>query len=178
MTFLLCFSGQIGSGKSSVSIAVADALGWKRIGFGDYLRAEIVRKEGDPTSREALQELGQSRVDTDPVGFCRDVLDFGGFVVDEGFVIDGIRHVDIYDILAELASPATARLIFLQAGKIVRAGRVQPRRDHEDLARAEQHRVEAELGEELPERADAVIDAELSFDTVVNACIDRAKTWS
>lgn len=178
MTLLLCFSGQIGSGKSSVSIAVADALGWKRTGFGDYLRAEIVHSGGHPGAREALQELGQSRVDADPVAFCRDVLDFGGFVADEGFVIDGIRHVGIYDVLVDLAAPASARLIFLQAGNITRAARVQPRSDHEDLVRAELHRVEAELGNELPQRADAVINAELSFDEVVAACIDRAKTWS
>jgi cytidylate kinase len=43
MTLLLCFSGQIGSGKSSASIAVAEALGWKRTGFGDYLRSERSR---------------------------------------------------------------------------------------------------------------------------------------
>jgi gluconate kinase len=178
MTLLLCFSGQIGSGKSSVSVAVAEVLDWKRTGFGDYLRAEIVRRGGDPTSREALQDLGQSRVHADPVAFCRDVLDFGGFAPDECFIVDGVRHVGIYDILADLASPATARLIFLQVGNITRAMRVQARRNHEDLARADLHRVEAESRDALPRRADAVIDAERSFDEVVAACIDTARGWS
>ena len=43
MSVLLCFSGQIGSGKSSVSAAVAEALRWRRTGFGVYLRGEIAR---------------------------------------------------------------------------------------------------------------------------------------
>ena len=79
MSLLICFSGQIGSGKTSVSAAVAEALGWRRTGFGDYLRSEIERLGGDPSSRQALQDLGQKLVDEDPTAFCREVLLAGGF---------------------------------------------------------------------------------------------------
>ena len=78
MSLLLCFSGQIGSGKSSVSTAVAEVLGWRRTGFGDYLRGEIARLGGDPDDRKALQDLGQQRVEDDSTAFCRDVLVAGG----------------------------------------------------------------------------------------------------
>jgi hypothetical protein len=117
-------------------------------------------------------------VDADPVMFCQDVLDFGGFTPAASFIVDGIRHVYIYDILSGLAAPAAARLIFLQAAEATRTTRVEAREDREDLARADLHRVEAELRDALPRRADAVIDAERSFDEVVAACIDSARTWS
>jgi hypothetical protein len=168
----------MGRGMSSVSAAVAHALGWRRTGFGDYLRAEIAYRGGDSSSREALQDLGQSRVDADSVALCRDVLAFGDFTPAASFVVDGIRHVDIYEILTSLASPATARLIFLQAGNAIRTARVQARADRGDLMRADLHQVEAELRDALPRRADAVIDAECSFAEVVAACIDSVRAWS
>jgi hypothetical protein len=91
ISLILCFSGQIGSGKSSVSTAVAEALGWRRTGFGDYLRSEIARLGGDPNDRKSLQDLRQARVDANPVAFCRDVLSSAGFQPGDDFVIDGIR---------------------------------------------------------------------------------------
>ena len=99
MSLLICFSGQIGSGKSSVSCAVAHALGWRGPGFGDYLRAEIERAGGDPSSRQALQDLGQQRIEADAEGFCRDVLNAGGFILGEDFIVDGVRHFDMFKSL-------------------------------------------------------------------------------
>lgn len=177
MSLLLCFSGQIGSGKSSVSAAVAEALGWRRTGFGDYLRSEIRRLGGDPDERKALQELGQMRVDEDPVAFCRDVLAFGGFQQAEGFVIDGIRHTSIFEILAALSEPSQARLLFLDARETTRITRVRTRRDAQDFHRASKHRVEAELGSGLPQRADGTVSADQPFDRVVSSCLNLVQRW-
>lgn len=172
MNLLLCFSGQIGSGKSSVSTAVADALGWGRTGFGDYLRGEITRHGGDPDDRKALQDLGQARVDADAAAFCRDVLKAGGFQPGNDFVIDGIRHVNIFEIIKQVGLPSDAKLLFLGAGEMTRNARVQARADAFDFARASTHRVEAELREALPDRADAVIDADQTMDRVVSDCLE------
>jgi hypothetical protein len=177
MSLLLCFSGQIGSGKSSVSIAVADALGWRRTGFSEYLRGEIIRRGGDPNDREALQDLGQGRVDDDPVTFCRDVLSAGGFVPAADFVIDGVRHVRIFEILAEVSLPSQARLLFLGALETTRIGRVKGRADAQDFTRASTHRVEAELREALPQRADGIVNADQAFDRVVSDCLELVREW-
>jgi dephospho-CoA kinase len=177
MSLLLCFSGQIGSGKSSVSEAVAEVLGWRCTGFGGFLRAYIARIGGDPTSREALQELGQQRVDSDPEAFCRDVLESGGFRPGDDLVIDGVRHVDIFCILRQQAVPSSSRLIFLQASDAACIARVRTRSDHADLGRATGHRVEAQLRDALPEQADAVIDADCAFDEVVGNCLAAARSW-
>lgn len=177
MSLLLCFSGQIGSGKSSVSAAVAGALDCRRTGFGDYLRAEISRLGGKPDDRKALQDLGQERVDEDPSAFCRDVLAFGGFQTGEDFVIDGIRHVSIFEILAALSMPSQARLLFLGVHDMTRITRVSTRPDAQDFDRASQHRVEAELGSALPQRADGIVDADRPFDRVVSDCLNLVQGW-
>ena len=177
MSLLLCFSGQIGSGKSSVSTAVAEALGWRRTGFGDYLRSEISRLGGDPNDREALQNLGQIRVDADPAAFCRDVLVAGGFIAGDDFVIDGIRHVRIFEILADVGTPSQARLLFLGALEATRVARVEARADAQDFVRASTHRVEAELRDALPQRADGVVNADQSSDRVVSDCLELVRHW-
>lgn len=178
MSVLLCFSGQIGSGKSSVSAAVAEALRWRRTGFGDYLRGEIARRGGDPNDRQALQDLGQTRVDQDAMKFCRDVLTAGGFQPGDNFVIDGIRHVSIFEYLAQISKPTEAKLFFLSAGEATRSLRVQTRSDAGDFERASGHRVEAELREALPDRADAIIEADDALERVVADCLACVGTWT
>lgn len=177
MSLLLCFSGQIGSGKSSVSTAVAEALGWRRAGFGDYLRSEISRLGGDPNDREALQDLGQNRVDDNPEAFCRDVLNAGGFMPGDDFVIDGVRHVRIFRILAAVSAPSQARLLFLGALETTRIARVEARADARDFARASTHLAEAELCDALPQRADGTVNADQSLDRVVSDCLDIVQQW-
>ena len=177
MSLLLCFSGQIGSGKSSVSTAVAEALGWRRTGFGNFLRSEIVRLGGDPNDREALQDLGQRRVDEDPAAFCRDVLAAGGFHPGGDFIIDGVRHVRIFEVLADVGAPTQARLLFLGARDSTRLERVGARADAQDFDRASEHRVEAELRDALPDRADGVVDANQPLDRVVSDCLDLVRGW-
>ncbi|MBB4360622.1 dephospho-CoA kinase [Bradyrhizobium sp. CIR18] len=177
MSLLLCFSGQIGSGKSSVSKAVAAALGCRRTGFGDYLRSEIARLGGDPNDRKALQDLGQKRVEDDSAAFCRDVLAAGGFQAGEDFVIDGIRHVAIFERLAAVGNPSDVRLLYLVASETTRNVRVQSRDDAQDFVRASTHHVETELQDALPQRADAVIDANQPFDRVVADCLDLVRGW-
>lgn len=177
MSLLLCFSGQIGSGKTSVGVAVAEELNWRSAGFGDYLRSEVARLGGSPDDRKALQDLGQKRVEEDPIAFCRDVLVFGGFQPGDDFVMDGIRHVSIFEILAALSLPSQARLLFLGAGEATRAARVETRPDAQDFDRASKHRVEVELGTTLPQRADGIVDANQSFDRVVSDCLGLIQCW-
>lgn len=177
MSLLLCFSGQIGSGKSSVSMAVAAALDWRRTGFGDYLRGEVARLGGDANERKALQDLGQARVDKDPVAFCTDVLGSGGFLPGDDFVIDGIRHVEIFEILAKISRPSRSRLLFLGALETTRGARVEARADARDFARASAHRVEAELRDALPQRADGMVNADQPLDRVVADCLYLVQRW-
>jgi hypothetical protein len=164
-------------GKSSVSTAVADALGSPRAGFGDYLRLEIARLGGDPNSRHPLQDLGKQCVGEDPAAFCRDVLSAGGFTSGDDFVMDGVRHVEIFDILLTEACPSTTRLLFLRVQDANRLTRVEVRPDRADFMGASDHPVEAELKDGLPSRADAIVNADQPFESVVADCLALVELW-
>ena len=179
MTLLVCFSGKIGSGKTSTSRAVASALGCGRASFGGYLRDEVARRGGDPDCRESLQDFGQSLIEQDAESFCRDVLAAGGFVPGEDFVLDGIRHVDVLPHLVWIAAPSEVRLIFLEADAGVRSIRVGGRsaRVREDFDKATSHVVEADMEYELPMAAHAIVDGSLPERDVIGGCIGLTDGW-
>ena len=177
MSLIVCVSGKIGSGKSSVLTALGEKLHWKRTGFGDYLRAEIFNAGGDPSSREALQDIGKHLVESDPDGFCRAVLAYGDYQAGDNLFVDGVRHVDIFNILKRIAAPADVRLIFLSVTDDVQRSRVTTRSDSDDLVRAVGHTVEYDLTESLPQHADANIDGDQPFDDVVASCVHTIQSW-
>ncbi len=176
---VVCFSGRIGSGKTSLTLALAGRLGWRRAAFGDYLRDRIYREGGDAHDREALQELGQHLVDTDAEQFCRNVLAHAGYIQGESLLVDGIRHVAMYRLVTSLVAPVPTRLLHLSVDSEYVLDRVD-RRSGEvpDLARAEAHRVEAELVTDLPAVADAIVDGNLEFDEVVRLVTRTVASFS
>ncbi len=66
---VLAFSGGIRSGKSTLSTGVAEALGCRRVSFGDYVRA-ITQVRGLENCRENWQAVGESLIREDLNQFC------------------------------------------------------------------------------------------------------------
>lgn len=176
---LLCFSGKIGSGKTSTSMAVAEALGCDYTSFSSYLRNVVAALGGDPDCRESLQDLGQSRIEHDADLFCREVLAAGGFIPGKDFVLDGIRHVEVLPHLVRIAAPSEMRLIFLKADAGLRSIRARERsaKEARDFNRAAGHVVEADMDERLPMEAHAIVDGSLSGSVVIDRCIELIENW-
>ena len=176
---LVSFSGKIGSGKTSTSIAVAKALGCGYASFSGYLRDVVAERGGDPDCRASLQELGQRRIEEDAVLFCRDVLVSGGFVPGKDFVLDGIRHVDVLPHLVRISAPSEVRLIYLDVDAGLRSIRVRQRsiREWEDFERAVSHVVEGDMENALPRAADAIVDGSLPERYVVRQCLRLIDGW-
>ena len=178
MGILVCFAGHIGSGKTSISTAVGEALDWKRTSFGDFLRAEVTRQGGNPDHRQTLQDLGQSCVAKGPEEFCRQVLAAGLYRADENFILDGVRHVDIYLALQHLVKPTAVKLIFLQSEDEIRKQRVTARDGSPaDLVRADAHPVEADLRFNLPALAATTINGAAPLDEVVRQSLAAIRGW-
>jgi dephospho-CoA kinase len=168
---VISFSGRIASGKTQITHVLAKSLGWPRAGFSDYLRTLLV-ENGTATSREALQNLGQSLVTADPDKFCRDVLAQGPFVPGGNLLLDGIRHADIQRRIEEMVRPSRAILIHLAAEDDIVAQRLRQRGTSEQEAeRADRHQVERELRESLPELADFIVDTGQPVESVVLECL-------
>lgn len=175
---VVCLAGKIGSGKSSLSDALATSLGWTRAGFGDYLRALITDNGGDPNDRRALQELGLTLVSTDARSFCAGLLATTEFLPGNNLLLDGIRHVAVLGVIRALVAPSSTKLIFVAASADNRIDRVSERPGgFQDLPRAESHIVESELSDALPACADLILDADRPFECVLADCTNAIQDW-
>lgn len=90
---IIAFSGMIGSGKSTLSHAMADSESYHYIGFGDYLRY-ICSIQGIEINRSNLQILGQKCIEEGWDSFISKVFDYSKWNFDKGAIIDGIRHIE------------------------------------------------------------------------------------
>lgn len=164
---VLAFSGGIASGKSTLSEAVALAVGVPRVSFGRYIRLEA-RRRGIPACREVLQSIGEELVRKDPDGLCRAVLAQSGWTPGNALVVDGVRHADIAVRLARLVRPSEFRLVHVAAGHCTRSARMESRGEAtERLETFESHSTECDVRDQLPERADLLVDGEQPIELLV-----------
>jgi dephospho-CoA kinase len=163
---VVAFSARQASGKSIVSTAVSEELGWARAGFGDYLRG-LAASLGLSTEREVLQKIGERLVRDNLEQFCRDVLASGGWIPGRGIVLDGIRHSQTLGVLKDIVAPMPVILIYLDVPDLVRNERLRARGLPEDVARHhEQHSTEQQVIDTLPRLADLRVDASISVSSI------------
>jgi cytidylate kinase len=148
----LAFSGQIKSGKTSVSTLVSEMLGWHWASFGDYVR-EIARQASQDPIRQALQRIGEERVQSDPELFCRDTLAYSKWDGKSQLVVDGVRHVEVLGALHVVCRPLVVKLVYVRADHALR----RERAGDADLSVLDSHSTEVEASE-LERRADFVVD--------------------
>jgi cytidylate kinase len=178
---IVAFAGRIGAGKSSVAAAVATAFGWKFASFGGVVR-KTATSRGVEHSRESLQELGEELEASDPAMFCRAVLDDAGWSAGEPVVVEGIRHVRIWETLKNLVAPQPIFLVYIEASEELRRARLQERDAQEtiNLKRAEAHSTERDVIAELPRlanlvlRTDGKLVSELARDIEVNLKLNQS----
>jgi cytidylate kinase len=168
------FAGRIGSGKSTISIEVARALGWPRASFGDYVRT-VARSAGLGESREGLQEIGASLIERGVDDFCRAVLAQSGWNAGEPLVIDGIRHAEVIESLRKLVAPLEMRVVYLDVKDEKRLNNLRKREDAvaEELELVEGHTTEEQVKNVLPELADLRLPGDRPLEELVATVV----TW-
>jgi cytidylate kinase len=158
---IIAFAGRMGAGKSSVSAAAAADLKWKFASFGGFVRKTATGR-GIKHTRESLQAIGEELEASDPAQFCRSVLDDADWHQGESAVVEGIRHVRIWETLKNLVAPQPIFFVYLEAPEDLRRARLQERGAPEAryLQRAETHSTERDVITELPKLADLVMSTE------------------
>lgn len=166
---VLGFSGRIRAGKSTVTSATAQALGWPTASFGDYVRAEATQRHL-PGDREALQTVGEELIST--LGwpeFCERTLAHAGLTrTSVPCIIEGIRHVTALETLRAMFEPVRVYLIHVQTSEHERERRL--RREgvsREQAAVWSQHSTERDVQDALPSSADLRVTLEDTPDTAV-----------
>ncbi len=158
---IIAFAGRMGAGKSSVSAAIARELAWEFASFGWFVR-KTATSRGIEHTRESLQAIGENLEASDPVKFCRAVLDDAGWHPGESAVVEGVRHVRIWETLKNIVAPQPIYLVYLEAPEELRRARLQERGAQEPnyLAKAEAHSTERDVIAELPRLASLVLSTE------------------
>src|SRR5260370_28400221 len=120
----LAFSGQISSGKTTISLGVSNALGWKYASFGNYVRKVALQRKIPNPSRGILQEIGIDLINQGWPNFCFGVLADAKWIKGDSLVIDGIRHVDALKTLREILHPMNVYLIYVNLREEIRETRL------------------------------------------------------
>jgi dephospho-CoA kinase len=170
ITYAYSISGRIASGKSTVSRLLAERRGWDLVSFGDFVRM-TARERGLSTDRRTLQELGSTLLgELGPVGILESARAACN-ARSEVQVIDGIRHVDVWNAVRG-AYHATA-LIYLESQFPQRYHRYRNRHglaeddfSVSDFASLDQQAIEAGIETLLP-HADAIFSADLPLPTLM-----------
>jgi len=167
---VLCFSGRIGSGKTTTSSKIADILHWKYSSFGKIIRDEAVRRGLNYQSRTILQEIGKELMNLGWVEFCKTVLDDVDWKYGEGLVIDGIRHFEAISTLKNLVYPTPIYLIHISIENDERYKRLEARGslNNENFSIFDKDETEAQVIEILPSHADLIINGTLSSEVLVS----------
>jgi dephospho-CoA kinase len=175
MAAVLAFAGRMGSGKTTLTTALAKALGCKRASFGDYVR-HVVKERGLEQTRENLQKIGTELLDQDRLGFCSEVLHYAGWTPGEPLIIDGLRHAETIDLIRQLVSPLSLRIVYLEIDDDIRLGRLGARGEgeREALALAESHSSEQQVTSILARMAHLTIDSGVP----VQESVRRVAEWA
>lgn len=169
---VICLSGRIGSGKTSVSTALATARCAATASFGTFVRAEAITQGLDANQREVLQDVGARLiVDHGHEWLCREVIASANWKQDRDLVVDGIRHVDVFNAIKRISASIPTLLIFLNLeSEVELAVRARSRGlSSESRSGLEQHSTELDVIQSLPALADLVVSAETPVEGIVDA---------
>jgi len=163
---IVAFAGRIASGKSAVSVAVAEHYSVARVSFGDAVRREAKRR-GLSDSRGALQDLGDELIDAGWDAFCSLVTDQVEWDGHQSLVVDGVRHVGAIEALRRLAGPSRLYLVFVDTAWEQRKAWLAERgvTGPEAIA-ADSHPNESEL-DDVVNRSNFVVANDADLDRVV-----------
>lgn len=167
MTNILCFSGGIASGKSTLSAAVAERLGIPRASFGGFVRQQA-KERGLADTRETLQALGEALIaEMGWEKFCAAVLAAAQWTPGAALALDGIRHTLAFETTKGLVAPMEAKLIFVNVEQEVRQARAEGAKAT-DLARADAHSTEQDVHSgALRKMATIVLDGTKGVEVLV-----------
>jgi len=169
---ILVLAGGIGSGKTTISRALAERFGWNQVNCGSVIRAKALRVGLPSNDRHVLQDLVLEWVKRDVTEFSKAILEAGCWQAGQSLLVDGVRNRAVVEGLRQLTSPSITAVVYLEACIGTRRGRVRVRNEAEDLSHGEAHAVEIEATT-LREIAALIVDAEGS---TVRA-VDEIAQW-
>jgi len=168
---VIAFAGQIGSGKSTISIALAEALGLSRASFGDHVRS-VAKQRGLTQDRKMLQIIGSELIKNGWGPFCKAVLSQAGWKRGDSIIVDGIRHIEAIETLRQMTAPLKFVQIFISIEEEDRKSRLMSKgiMDKKGKSIIESHSTEAQVYS-LHNEANLVLDGTQPISELVRQII-------
>lgn len=168
MRAIICISGEIASGKTTLAQALAEHFQNAVVrSFGDVVRKRA-RNDGKPLDRATLQAMGLFLVAAGWPSFVDALLeDLPPWI--EILVVEGIRHREAVDEIARRNLSDKMLTVYIQVDQPMQSARQQ---DRGESLLSRTHPVESSLGE-VQAMADLVIDGSLPVGEIVEIVIER-----
>lgn len=162
MTWLICLAGGIASGKTTLAEALQGTLpSSARLAFGDVVRRRALTAERELT-RQNLQEIGLQLIAEGCSTFVDDLL--SDLISDpEVLIVEGIRHQEAVDALAERLPTRTLLLIYLEVNSDQQRQRLAGLGEAEGVI---DHEVERDVGD-LRAAADLILSTARPVEELV-----------
>jgi dephospho-CoA kinase len=157
---IIAIAGPIGSGKTTLARALADCLGAKTVGFGDFVRSKARAQGLGDSDRQVLQDLGNSLVIADAAGFLDEALHWAGHKTGDDLLLDGLRHSSVWEALAARQPQGLepVKLVFVDVHEHERHRRLLERGlTPAEIATAEAHPAERDVNLRLRAEADLLL---------------------
>lgn len=177
MAAVIGFSGRKKSGKTTISQAVAEAVGWQHASFGDFVRHQASLRGLDSSSTVVLQDLGETLIGEGWLEFCEGLLALSGWRPGTGLIIDGIRHAEAKENLSSIVAPLRFALVYVTTDDDTLLAR-RAASNTRDFADIESHSTEAQVMSTLPSLADLTVDGGMPLQDVVTKVVTFIDTLS
>ena len=175
----VALSGPMGSGKSTLSRALAEKFDADLLAFGGYVRAYAEARGLTAGGRSCLQDIGQQLVERDPRAFVRDALAWVRHKPDLDLVLDGVRHESVWNEICGTAGERgqAAKLIYLDTWEDERRRRLRTRGLSEtEITAFDNHPIERDLRGRLRAKAHMVLEGNVDIPTLVEIAASKLAT--
>ncbi len=154
---IICISGKIGSGKSTLRADLQQHLNYSGYSVSDYLKFELEKRQNKCSlDRENLQTIGEELIKKGYKYFVKNFIEFMG--TRDNVIIDGIRHKDFFNELKKEISYTRIVLITLTVSEDERRERIQER-NRDSLTKLNEQRLAEGDFNKLVEIADLNIES-------------------
>ena len=161
MKAVICLSGGIASGKTTVAHALAEHFPSVAVrSFGDVVRNRA-RSQGRVLDRATLQAVGLSLVQAGWRSFVDVLLEDAPQSVDI-LVVEGIRHFETVEELRRRHLSDRFLTVYLKIELVVQERRI---RERNESPASRGHAVESSLPE-VEARADLIVDGTLALSEI------------